>query len=447
MKIVIIGAGPCGLGAAQRLTELDHGHWTLFEREEAAGGLAASRRDPQGFTWDFGGHVVFSHFPEFDRMLEETCGGELVPLQRRSYVKVGDSWVPYPFQNNLHRLPEDQALDAVAGLKSRPGGHPSLPFDRWLEATFGAGITRLFMRPYNEKVWATDLALMASSWVGERVSIISYEDAQKRLALKTDDFDWGPNSAFRYPLRGGTGEIFRRQAALLPQDRLHYRADVAWVDLAAKTVGFENGTAARYDRLITTMPLIELVRRCFNLPEDIRRSAERLRHSGVYVSGCGFQAAVSGEWTWTYFPEPKIPFYRATNFGRYSRFNVPDGRTDRYCAYVCETSFSDTKPEFQDIITQATWTSLYDIGWVSPSAPKASEFAVRLPYAYPVPTLDRDEALRSIQSYLMAHDVYSRGRFGAWLYELGNMDHAFKQGRDVVDFILQGRKESVWSMT
>jgi len=83
---------------------------------------------------------------------------------------------------------------------------------------------------------------------------------------------------------------------------------------------------------------------------------------------------------------------------------------------------------------------------VSIKAQEASEYVIKVPYAYPVPTLNRDEALQAIQTYLMKHGVYSRGRFGAWLYELGNMDHSFKQGIDVVDCIVNRKEEEEWRL-
>lgn len=446
MRIVIIGAGPCGLGAAKRLTELGRDDWILLERESHAGGLASSFVDDRGFTWDVGGHVLFSHYPEFDKMLEETCGGELLSHERKSFIKLGSSRIPYPFQNNLHHLPKVKALEALSGLKEAQGGNPSMPLGEWLEATFGAGINQMFMRPYNQKVWATDLSLMASNWIAERISIVSYNQALRSLRSRQDSADWGPNRTFLFPLRGGTGEIFRRLAASLPQNHISYKTDVVGLDTRKKILILKDGSRVPYDCLISTMPLNELIRRTEDVPDSVHKEAERLRYSGTYVVGCGFEFPLGDDWSWMYFPEPDVPFNRVTNFARYSPHNVPHGNTEKYSCFMCETSFSDTKPEEQDQTRKATWKGLYDSGLVIRTAKKASEFIIKIPYAYPVPTLDRDEALRRIQSYLMDQDVYSRGRFGAWLYEAGNMDHSFKQGKDVVDYIFNKKKEKVWEL-
>ena len=63
---------------------------------------------------------------------------------------------------------------------------------------------------------------------------------------------------------------------------------------------------------------------------------------------------------------------------------------------------------------------------------------------YPVPTVGRDAALGTIQPWLRSGDIWSRGRFGAWLYEIGNMDHSAMQGVEFVNQVLLGEPETVW---
>jgi hypothetical protein len=65
----------------------------------------------------------------------------------------------------------------------------------------------------------------------------------------------------------------------------------------------------------------------------------------------------------------------------------------------------------------------------------------RLEHGYPAPALGRDEALSQILPALEARDVYSRGRFGAWKYEVSNQDHSFAQGVELVDRWLRGTSE------
>jgi protoporphyrinogen oxidase len=117
--IVIIGGGPTGLGAATRLNQLGHENWLLVDAFDEAGGLACTDVTPEGFLYDMGGHVIFSHFDYFDQLLDSSCGeGEEVwnVLERVSYVRMKERWIPYPFQNNITSLPLEDQVNCINGL-------------------------------------------------------------------------------------------------------------------------------------------------------------------------------------------------------------------------------------------------------------------------------------------------------------------------------------------
>jgi len=99
MKILIIGAGPCGLGAAYRLEQLGYWDWQVFERNSYVGGLSASFFDDLGFTWNVGGHVLFSHYEYSTKlfpMLWET------PIMSTS-GRAGFALCNAGYRGNLHR--------------------------------------------------------------------------------------------------------------------------------------------------------------------------------------------------------------------------------------------------------------------------------------------------------------------------------------------------------
>src|SRR4030067_2161899 len=105
-RIVILGAGPCGLGAAWRLQELHYKNYKIFEKLHYPGGLASSFIDSKGFTWDIGGHVQFSHYEYFDNLMGQLLKDEWITHERESWVWVKKRFIPYPLQNNIHYLPK-----------------------------------------------------------------------------------------------------------------------------------------------------------------------------------------------------------------------------------------------------------------------------------------------------------------------------------------------------
>jgi hypothetical protein len=126
-----------------------------------------------------------------------------------------------------------------------------------------------------------------------------------------------------------------------------------------------------------------------------------------------------------------VPFYRATNFAKYAPANVPGGDTARFSSWMCEVSSSSVRPLVGDGLAERVEAALRSTGVVPGRPPVASLHVDEVPYAYPVPTRARDAALGVVLPWLDARGVYSRGRFGTWRYEVGNMDHAVKMGIDV----------------
>ena len=88
-RIVIIGGGPTGLGAAYRLHELGYDNWTLYEKHDYVGGHASSHVDAHGFVWDEGGHVIFSHYPYFDKLIDDMLGQAENQLDSRELDREG----------------------------------------------------------------------------------------------------------------------------------------------------------------------------------------------------------------------------------------------------------------------------------------------------------------------------------------------------------------------
>jgi protoporphyrinogen oxidase len=443
MKIVILGAGPCGLGAAYHLNNLGKHDWRLFEKHAYVGGLSASFVDDAGFTWDVGGHVLFSHFPYYDRAVAEALGDAYHEHQRESWIRILNSWVPYPFQNNVRHLPQDVLAECVEGLR-KLSGSPVAPanFKEWLESVFGAGIVKYFMEPYNRKVWGTPLEVMSKEWIAERVSVVDLERIERNIAQQRDDLSWGPNNTFMFPKQGGTGAIFNGIARRF-LDRIEFEHELVGVDTGCRVVRFSNGRVERYDMLITTAPLDHLVSLCEVAPDGVREAARDLVHNSGLIVGLGIEKQRSDPKCWMYFPEADCPFYRVTNFHNYAAANVPHADTGRYSALMCETTYSATKPEDKAGIVEATVRGLIDTGLLSAEEREqiVSRYLIDIPYSYPVPTLGRDAALSVILPWLEEQGIYSRGRFGAWKYEVGNMDHSFMQGVEVVDRILQGGDE------
>lgn len=442
-RIAIIGAGPTGLGAACRLQELGHANWTLYEAAEDPGGLASSVLDANGFTWDLGGHVLFSHYEYFDAAMNRALGDAWVEHVREAWVWMRDRWIPYPFQNNIWRLPP-QELDAcvrgLEALQANPAGKPRT-FRDWLLGSFGAGICDSFLLPYNFKVWAYDPSKLDVGWMGERVATVDLARVKRNIASQRDDVSWGPNSTFRFPLHGGTGAIWRSLANMLPAGRIKFRSRATAIDVERKRIQFDGGAEEAYDILISTMPLDLLIGSLRGGP-DLSEHIPSFVHSSSHIVGVGIKGQLPPDLAtkcWIYFPEPAVPFYRATVFSNYSPNNAPSG----YWSLMGEVSESPDKPVDAETIVDDVVRGFASCGFIDPSN-VVSTWHRRLEHGYPTPWLGRDAVLDAIDPILRSHGIYSRGRFGAWKYEVSNQDHSFVQGAEAVEHVLTGAAERTY---
>ncbi len=441
-RIVIIGAGPTGLAAGYRLWELGVTNFVMLEARDKVGGLASSERSPNGFTYDIGGHVLFSHYPYFDALFDRLMGEEYQELVREAWVWMCDRFLPYPFQNNIRHLPREVVLECVLGLIDAQRDPLDLAkinnFSELIAKQFGEGIAKHFMMPYNFKVWAYPPSTMNKEWIGERVSTPSIERVLGNVLLDRDDAGWGPNNTFKYPRFGGTGGLFERMQPFVA-DQLRLSTRVSGIDAESKRVMLEDGSFVPYDVLLNTTPLDMLVQGIHTeVPDDVREHASRLRHSGSCIVGVGINQPSPTTKCWMYFPEDDCPFYRVTYLSNYSPDVVPDAT--RQYSLLAEISRSPCKPVDSARVVEDTIQGMINTKLLSERDRDdiVDTFLIERDYTYPTPSLERDPALAVVLPWLETKDIYSRGRFGAWRYEVGNMDHSVAQGVEWVNRIILG---------
>ncbi|KFZ10336.1 hypothetical protein V502_08177 [Pseudogymnoascus sp. VKM F-4520 (FW-2644)] len=471
VDILIIGAGPTGLGAAKRLNQINGPSWLIVDANETPGGLASTDITPEGFLYDVGGHVIFSHYKYFDDCIDEALPKEddWYTHERVSYVRCKDLWVPYPFQNNISVLPKDDQVRCINGMidaamDARVATNKPANFDEWIIRMMGTGIADLFMRPYNFKVWAVPTTKMQCQWLGERVAAPDLKTVTKNVILQKVAGNWGPNSTFRFPARGGTGAIWIGVANTLPKERTRFgpHGRVNKVDAGAKTVTMSNGSKIRYKRLISTMAVDQLVESMGD--ERLIKMSKDLFYSSTHVIGVGIRGERPeniGDKCWLYFPEDDCPFYRATIFSNYSPGNQPlasvklrtkylangdapastEPQNGPYWSIMLEISESSMKPVDQENLLRDSIQGLINTKMIKEDDEIVSTYHRRFDHGYPTPSLEREGVLKQLLPALEASGIYSRGRFGSWRYEVGNQDHSFMLGVEAADHIVNGAVE------
>jgi protoporphyrinogen oxidase len=467
VDVAILGGGPCGLGAALRLethrTRTGSARsYVLIDAHKELGGWASSVVTAEGFTFDFGGHVLFPHrhyqvFADFLAELEQEWHYS-IPIRG---VWINNQLVPYPLQNNIHRLGIKMQLRCLLGLVAARAKKTVTPYRdsstrtlrAYLRSEFGAAMSALVMEPLNKKMWAYPSNLLASSWV-ERKSGSDRKNIEEvaliklfmNMIVRKDMPGWTRDTRVAYPLVGGTGSIWRRASEGIPKANLFLGRSLVAVDTSGHILELSDGTVVRYGSLISSIPLDELLAATNDCPE-IALFGRRLLYSRAHLVGFGIegQPPLSLKDVHSFHvPQGDVPFWRVSFPRSFSPGNVPDPH--RYWSILCEVSEpSKGGPGHAVANLDSVETSLRKLDILPLEQRIVSHWYKTVEHGYPTPFYERDQVLRPIISALQDRRIFSRGRFGGWRYEISNQDHAFMQGAEVVDFLLHGDREVTYA--
>jgi len=221
---VILGAGLAGLSTGLHLGK--DIQWDIYEAEDEVGGLCRSMQK-DGFTFDYTGHLLYLQHDPVKNLLTKLVEGKVNKLKRSAWVHSCGATVPFPFQVNTFGLPIDVRVEAVGGfveammnrcpqpkIKKSPAGPldflemkefeaiTDTDMEIWVDNAFGAGFTKHFFKPYNEKFWRRPLKELTAEWAVWSIPRPSLEEVV-RGALGLEKKSFGYNSDILYPKRGG----------------------------------------------------------------------------------------------------------------------------------------------------------------------------------------------------------------------------------------------------
>ena len=223
---MILGGGLTGISTAVHL----RAPWLLFEREERLGGHARTdERD--GYRFDKTGHWLHLRDPAIKKLVDELLPGQMVPIARRARIFSHGVLTRYPYQANLYGLPPEVIKECLLGVvdaKLATAQATRRPSRRTSRSTacehFGAGISKHFMIPYNEKIWGVHPREITAAWCSRFVPLPNLEQVIAG-AVGAGPPEMGYNQSFLYPKSGGI-ETFTRalQTRLARPVACHTRA-------------------------------------------------------------------------------------------------------------------------------------------------------------------------------------------------------------------------------
>ncbi|MBP6903016.1 MAG: FAD-dependent oxidoreductase [Burkholderiaceae bacterium] len=423
--IVILGGGIAGLAASMACGA------PVFEAGSQPGGVAASDA-ADGFVFDRGIHILQSRHKRALELFDH-LGVQFSAHKRRAFIHSHGKYTPYPFQVNTAGLPLALRARCVWGFVRRHHEPEPRNYEEWMYRSLGRGFAQTFLIPYSEKFWTVHPREMSFEWTGGRVP-------QPRLSQVLRGALWsrqtriGTNAEFRYPEPGaGYGAVARRLAEHAGPVHLGCRA--TRIDVRRRIVEFDGAPPLRYQDLISSIALPELVALCPDAPEEVVAAARRLRSNSILVVNLGINAPAIRDMHWVHFPEPDVAFFRISYPHNFAHDVAPPGLS----SISAEVAYSEQRPLDRATIVDRVIADLVRVGALDRADQVISRQVHDVRRAYCIYDMQRHDSVRTVHHWLREVGILPTGRYGLWTYFWS--DQAMLSGRGAGLRVLRERAE------
>jgi protoporphyrinogen oxidase len=397
VEYLVCGAGVTGLAFADRIESDDY---LVLEASDEVGGYCKTVTK-DGFVWDYSGHFFHFKHPELERELVSRMKEQKVlVVQKDSRILFGDRLIDFPFQKNIHQLPQEDFIDCLYELYFRDETRAPESFREMLYARLGKGIADRFLIPYNEKLYATDLGTLDVDAMGRFFPHADVADIIRNFK-RPDNASY--NATFTYP-EGGAIQYVHALLSGVREDGVALSERLVSIDLEKK-IATTTAREVAYDVLVSSAPMNRLLAMT-GLPHD----PSVYSWNKVLVYNLGFDRKGPESIHWIYFPERELCFYRV---GFYDNIFG----TDRMSTYV-EIGYPKDAVIDDAVVERMRARVLDDMkkAKIIDGHELVAWHSVVLDPAYVHITKTSLADVAEKKRMLARHGVHSLGRYGSWTY-------------------------------
>lgn len=410
MKIAIIGAGISGVSAGRILKEKGI-ESVLYEKSGRPGGLVQCDWVKGNLFHKVGGHVFNAKDKEvsdwfwshFDRE------NEFIKAERNAKILLNGKLIGYPLENHLYTLPPEEVATIVNDLLSLqkngykdPYSYPH--FSAFLKGNFGDTLYEIYFKPYNQKIWQTDLTTVPMNWLEGKLPMPDFNKIFLNNITRAGEKEM-VHSTFYYPKKGGSQFIIDRLAEGLmikadhPVEKFEYR-NGKW------TV---NGEEA-YDQIIYTGD-VRMLGSIFHSgsidssTKSLLKYLMQLRSNGTSNMLCHTDPT---DLSWLYLPDPQTKSHRIIYTGNFSPENNVRGARK-----TCVVEFSGKV--YEAVMVEEIKSLPGNL------TPIATNYE---PNSYVIQSPDTRSKIEELKKAMAPAKFFLSGRFAEWEYY--NMDKAIE---------------------
>lgn len=414
-RAFIIGGGVTGL-AAGRATG-----YPVLEAGNEPGGICASYyvephsnkrlyrppRDGEAYRFEIGGgHWIFGGDPKILRLIQKLAPAKQYSRRSSVFFSKEKRLVPFPIQDHLRYFDDGTARRVIREI-SRPKKTGGDTLKDWLKARFGGTLCRLFFDPFHDRYTG-----------GLHRSVRPQDDYKSPLDLRrirkgatgSRTAAAGYNTMYLYP-KDGLDHLARRLAAPC---RVRYGQRVKRIDTKRKELLMDGGRTLGYDRLISTLPLNQLVRIA-----GLGEHNGNFPHTSVLVINIGAERGPRlGDEHWVYTADSNTGFHRVGFYSHVDRSFLPasDRKKPRRASLYVEKAYANgQKPSGREVsrLVRETIRELQEWGLIG-EVEVVDPTWIEVGYTWNLPGTTRSgDALNKAAS----HGIASVGRYGAWKFQ------------------------------
>jgi len=430
-NIVVLGSGMGGLGAVHRL-HAEGIQPVIYEKSTHYGGHTASFRNDQGFLFDLGPHISFTKDRRIQDLLAENVQGEYESIQIYLNNYWRGHWLTHPVQLHMHGLPQDLIVEIIDDFVTEQNAEqrPINNYEDWLVASYGRRFAELFPMQYTRKYHLTSADNMSTNWLGPRMYRPSLEEMLRGALSSSPPAVEHYVSNFRYPSQGGFLSYLHAFARKADMKLGH---EVVRIDANARQIRFSNGRVTGYDRLVSSVPLPELVPMIAGVPEDVAEASQRLACSTCVLVNLGIGRPDISRAHMTYFYDPDICFTRLSFPHMLAPSNVPEGTGSIQAEVYFSRKYRPLTGKPEDWIDPVI-SDLRRCGLLREDDRILSRGAMLVQYANVIFDLERAAAVETVHGYLDDIGIAYCGRYGDWGYMW--TDESFASGERAAESAL-----------
>lgn len=429
-KIVILGAGMAGFGAAHKLFSKGVKP-VIYEKNDYYGGHAASFKYKNGFIFDDGPHISFTKVERIQKLFSESVNHEYEKLQASVANYRKGQWLKHPVQRNLYGLPTDLVVDIIKDFvkaQSQRRGNTD-NFAEWLINAYGETFAKTFPMQYAHKFHTTEADNLSTDWLENRFYQPKLEELlHGALSPNTPEVHYIDH--FRYPSKNGFAAYFDM---FLKEADLKLEHELIALNPKTKKLKFTNGIEAEYDFVISSIPLPELIPLITNVPRNVLSASSRLACSICVIVNIGIDREDICDSHWVYFYDNDYIFTRLSFPHMFSPDNAPPKTGSIQAEIYFSKKYKPIKSEPESYI-QPVIKDLLRCRLLMKDDKILFKNAWASPYANVIFDLERAKNLQIVHGYLDEIGIPYCGRFGEWKYIW--TDESFMSGESAGQTIL-----------